>query len=65
MLEILQDVFSPSQYMPHGSCYLWQSPLIWLHVSSDLIIAIAYFSIPATLLFLRDKPTPIEKLTLF
>ncbi len=38
-------------YLPHGHCYLWQSPLVSLHVISDLLIAIAYFSIPVILLY--------------
>ena len=41
--------FSSSQYMPHGHCYLWQTPLVSLHVVSDLVIALAYFSIPLIL----------------
>ncbi|MDJ1178464.1 GAF domain-containing protein [Roseofilum sp. BLCC_M91] len=55
MSNVLQNVFSPSQYMPHGSCYLWQTPLIWLHVVSDGLIAIAYFSIPALLIYFVHK----------
>ncbi len=43
-------------YLPHGHCYLWQTPLVGLHVSSDLMIAIAYYSIPITLLiFVRQR----------
>jgi signal transduction histidine kinase/DNA-binding NarL/FixJ family response regulator len=55
MWNFLQNIFSPSQYMPHGSCYLWQTPLIWLHVTSDALIAIAYFSIPALLIYFVHK----------
>lgn len=40
-----------TQFMPHGSCYLWQSNLVWLHASSELITAIAYYSIPITLAY--------------
>lgn len=35
--------------MPHGHCYLWTPGLIKLHVISDVLIALAYFSIPLTL----------------
>jgi len=35
--------------MPHGHCYLWTKGLIELHVTSDGLIALAYFSIPLTL----------------
>ena len=60
MWHFLETIFSPKQYMPHGSCYLWQTPLIGLHVVSDLLIALAYFSIPAMLIYFvcqrRDVP---------
>ncbi|MCL1465912.1 GAF domain-containing protein [Argonema galeatum] len=60
MWQIVKNVFSPSQYMPHGHCYLWQTPLVWLHVVSDLLIALAYFSIPVMLIYFiykrRDVP---------
>lgn len=42
-------------YIPHGHCYLWQTPLVSLHVTSDLLIAIAYFSIPAALVYFVRK----------
>ncbi|MGP1387173.1 MAG: ATP-binding protein [Thainema sp.] len=50
------------QYMPHGSCYLWQSNLIWLHVLSDGLTAIAYYSIPITLLYFvrRRQDLPFD-----
>ena len=43
------DALSNSAFMPHGHCYLWQPALLWSHVSSDAIIALAYFSIPITI----------------
>lgn len=56
MLELLKHVFSPDAYVPHGHCYLWQTPLVGLHVLSDGLIAIAYFSIPALLIyFVRQR----------
>lgn len=36
-------------------CYLWNSRLIWLHVISDLLITLSYFSIPFTLLYFIRK----------
>ncbi|MEG3939907.1 MULTISPECIES: ATP-binding protein [unclassified Microcoleus] len=60
MWEIVKNIFSPTQYMPHGHCYLWQTPLVWLHVTGDFLIAIAYYSIPAMLIYFilkrRDVP---------
>ncbi|MDY7007093.1 MAG: GAF domain-containing protein [Cyanobacteriota bacterium] len=56
MWEVLRTLFSSNQYMPHGQCYLWQSQLIWLHFLSDLLIGLAYYSIPITLIyFLRQR----------
>ncbi|MCM1981690.1 sensor histidine kinase [Lyngbya confervoides] len=42
-------------FIPHGHCYLWNPSLIWLHVLSDSAIAIAYYSIPLTLVYLVNK----------
>src|SRR5712675_3622803 len=59
-VELLRDVFSPSDFMPHGYCYLWNTGLVWLHLVSDSLIALAYFSIPITLVYFirkrRDLP---------
>jgi PAS domain S-box-containing protein len=59
MKEFLEKLFS-SDFMPHGYCYLWNPGLVWLHVVSDALIALAYFSIPATLIYFirkrRDLP---------
>ncbi|MBI3416865.1 MAG: PAS domain-containing protein [Verrucomicrobia bacterium] len=50
------------EFMPHGHCYLWKPGLIWLHVASDTLIALAYYSIPLTLVYFvrkrRDLPYP-------
>ncbi len=55
MWEILKNLFSPSQFIPHGHCYLWQTQLVSLHIVSDLLIAIAYYSIPAMLIYFVHK----------
>jgi signal transduction histidine kinase/ActR/RegA family two-component response regulator len=51
-----------SSFMPHGQCYLWDANLLRLHGISDALIALAYFSIPLTLLYFvrkrRDLPYP-------
>ncbi len=65
MWELINNIFSPSQYMPHGYCYLWQSSLIWLHVISDFLIAIAYFSIPTMLVIFVCKRQDIPFLKVF
>jgi PAS domain S-box-containing protein len=51
----LPDLFSSDGFMPHGHCYLWNPRLVWLHVVSDGIIALAYMTIPFTLVYLARK----------
>ena len=41
--------------MPHGMCYDWNPSVIWLHVISDALITLAYYSIPLTLLYFVRK----------
>ncbi|HEY3593671.1 MAG TPA: histidine kinase dimerization/phosphoacceptor domain -containing protein, partial [Polyangiaceae bacterium] len=45
----LRNLFSAGDFLPHGHCYLWQPEVVWLHVISDSLIALAYLSIPVTL----------------
>lgn len=59
MLELLKNLLSPHSYIPHGHCYLWQTPLVGLHLVSDALIAIAYFSIPAMLIYFVRKRSDI------
>ena len=54
MKEFLQELFS-SDFMPHGYCYSWKPGLLWLHLVSDVLIALAYFSIPLTLVYFIRK----------
>lgn len=43
-------------FMPHGMCYLWQPWVVWMHVVSDILIALAYVVIPAALVhFIRRR----------
>lgn len=51
----LGNFFQANGYIPHGHCYLWQTPLVWLHVTADFLTAIAYYSIPLTLLYFLRK----------
>lgn len=55
MPDVLHTFFSYSQFIPHGHCYLWKPDLVWLHVVSDALIALAYFSIPVLLIYLIRK----------
>lgn len=48
-------------FLPHGVCFLRKPDLIWLHVISDGIIALAYFMIPVILIyFMRRIQTRIS-----
>jgi len=55
MLEVLNNFFASGGLIPHGHCYLWKPELVWLHVMSDSLIAIAYYSIPITLVYFVRK----------
>jgi PAS domain S-box-containing protein len=55
-MSFAAGLLTSPDFMPHGFCYLWDRDLIWLHVVSDVVIALAYFSIPITLVyFVRKK----------
>jgi hypothetical protein len=42
-------------FIPHGHCYLWKPGLVGLHILSDALIAVAYFLIPITLIYIVNK----------
>lgn len=56
ILSRVQDI----QFMPHGMCYLWRPDLLILHAGSDLLTALAYYTIPLALLILWRKRTSLE-----
>jgi PAS domain S-box-containing protein len=59
-MDFLKHLVSSGDFMPHGYCYLWDRGLVLLHLVSDAFIALAYFSIPITLVYFvrkrRDLP---------
>ncbi len=59
MLEFFRHLFD-SDFMPHGMCYFWNPQIVWLHIVADSLIAVAYTSIPLTLVYFvrkrRDLP---------
>jgi protein-histidine pros-kinase len=61
MLDFLNGL-AETDFMPHGHCYLWNPKLLWLQVGSDALITLAYYMIPATLIYLvyrrRELPFP-------
>ena len=54
MLQHLQDWFS-GNFMAHGYCFLWKLQLVWLHVGSDFLIALSYYSIPLLLVYFVSR----------
>ena len=51
----IQEILSPSRFIPHGHCYLWQPQLVWLHVLSDTLIGLSYFSISIMLFYFVQR----------
>ena len=55
MWAYFERILDSSMFSPHGICLLWEPELIWLHVVSDALIAMAYFSIPFALAIFVSK----------
>ncbi|MEP6517466.1 PAS domain-containing sensor histidine kinase [Microcoleus vaginatus] len=49
--KFLNHLLFTGNYIPQGYCYLWQRELVALHIVSDSIIALAYYSIPLSLIY--------------
>lgn len=65
LIQTMTELFNESQ-IPHGYCLTWNSALLWLHVISDSLITVAYYSIPLTLLYFiqKRKDFPYSKLVI-
>jgi PAS domain S-box-containing protein len=50
MLQFFERLFE-SDFMPHGYCFGWKPDILWLHVTSDAVIALSYLLIPFTLVY--------------
>ncbi|MBA3582443.1 MAG: hypothetical protein H0W44_08355 [Gammaproteobacteria bacterium] len=59
------DYLLNHDFMPHGHCFLWRPDLLWLHVLSDIFIALAYYTIPVALIYLVKKRTDLRFNLLF
>ncbi len=53
-MQMVHKMFS-NYFIPHGHCYLWKPGLVGLHIVSDAAIAVAYFLIPLTLIYIVQK----------
>ncbi|MBW4487431.1 MAG: PAS domain S-box protein [Trichocoleus desertorum ATA4-8-CV12] len=55
MSEFLETLLVSSGFIPHGHCYLWKPGLVGLHLVSDALIALSYYSIPLMLVYFVRK----------
>lgn len=54
-MEFIYNFFYSGNFIPHGHCYLWKPELVGLHIMSDALIALSYYSIPLTLIYFVRK----------
>jgi len=54
-VRFLRHSAEQGEFLPHGTCYLWDPKIVWLHVISDGLITLAYFCIPFALIYLASK----------
>jgi len=64
MLDALSSLFDPTGFPPRRYCGTgWTAGLVWLHITSDLFIWLAYVSIPLVLFhFTRRRELPFPRL---
>ena len=55
MLSQLNGFFDQEGFIPHGHCYLWMPEVLWLHLITDAIIALAYLSIAIGLIYFLKR----------
>ncbi len=65
-LQNLHNFFYSGNFIPHGHCYLWKPELVSLHILSDVLIALSYYSIPITLVYFirKRKDIPFQNVFL-
>ena len=55
MFASIASFFDSDGFMPHGMCLLWRPDILWTHVAADAVTALAYFSIPAALIYFARR----------
>lgn len=58
-MSFFSDLFKSDMFMPHGQCFMWYPEVLWLHVISDVVITLAYFSIPIAIFYVLRKQKKI------
>jgi len=60
MNDIWDWLVNPVGLTPHGFCLTWAPGLLWLHALSDIVIGLAYFSIPVALGYFVARRKDLE-----
>jgi signal transduction histidine kinase len=60
MWEHLKTFFDTTLFAPHGICLQWDPELLVVHIVSDVVIALSYFSIPFALAYFVSKRRDVE-----
>jgi len=65
MPDLLSTFFS-NNFIPHGHCYLWKPGLVWLHLTSDALTTLAYYSVAVAIVYFTNerKDLPADTVTL-
>jgi two-component sensor histidine kinase len=60
MNDVWNWMVNPVGLTPHGYCLTWAPGLIWMHAVADVVIGLAYFSIPVALSYFLARRKDIE-----
>lgn len=61
MEGLIDYLFGAASFLPHGVCLLWRPDLVALHGSADMLISVAYLTIPMLIAdFARRRPDLVE-----
>ena len=55
MWEQLGNLLAVNGYLPHGYCISWSPLLVSIYVASDLLIFLAYFSMPLAIVYFARR----------
>ncbi len=55
MIDELSRLLAVNGFLPHGYCLSWSPPLILIYVVSDVLIFLAYFSMPVALVYFARR----------
>ena len=54
MPDLLTSFFA-NNFIPHGHCYLWKPGLVWLHLTSDVVTTLAYYSVAVAIVYFTNE----------